>query len=349
MTKIEGRKADHINICLEQKVSPDYRYWDDIRLIHEALPEVDYDEIDTSAYVLGKRLEFPFIVTAITGGFEGAKKINANIAEACAELGIGMGVGSERAAIEGVDTESYSIIKDYDVPLVIGNIGAPQLIDQKGRKGYTADDVRKAMDIIDADYMAVHLNYLQESVQPEGDMRSKGCFDAIRSLAREMPLIVKETGAGISPSTIARLSTIGVEAIDIGGAGGTSFSAIEMHRASEAGNELKQELGYTFFDWGIPAPVSLMAAETDIPLIASGGILTGLDVARAIALGAVAGGGAYVVLHEAVESAEAVKGVLKLMMEEFRTAMMLTGCRNVEELENADYVVLGETRQWVEE
>jgi len=349
MTKIEGRKADHINICLEQKVSPDYRYWDDVKLIHEALPEVDYDDIDTSAYVLGKKLEFPFIVTAITGGFEGAKKINANIAEACAELGVGMGVGSERAAIEGVDKESYSIIKDYDVPLVIGNVGAPQLIDQKGRKGFTSEDIAVARDIIDADYMAVHLNYLQEAVQPEGDMRAKGCFDAIRSLAREFPLIVKETGAGMSPRTIARLSNIGIEAIDIGGAGGTSFSAIEMYRAGEANNGLKQELGYTYFDWGIPAPVSLMAADTDIPLIASGGILTGLDVAKSIALGAVAGGGAYVILHEAVESAEAVKNVLRLMLEEFKTAMMLTGSKNVEELANADYVVLGETRQWLEE
>ena len=348
MTRIEGRKADHINICLEQKVSTDYRYWDDIRLIHEALPEVDYDEIDTSAYVLGKKLSFPFIVTAITGGFEGAKKINANIAEACAELGIGMGVGSERAAIEGVDKESYAVIKDYDVPLVIGNVGAPQLIDQKGKRKFTSEDVALARDIIDADYMAVHLNYLQEAVQPEGDMKAKGCYDAIRSLAREFPLIVKETGAGMSPRTIERLSGIGIEAIDIGGAGGTSFSAIEMYRAEAAQNGLKQELGYTYFDWGIPAPVSLMSAETDIPLIASGGILTGLDIARSISLGAVAAGGAYVILHEAVESADAVKKVLTLMMEEFRTAMMLTGSKNVEELANADYVVLGETRQWIE-
>ena len=347
MTKIEGRKADHINICLEQKVSPDYRYWDDIKLIHEALPEVDYDDIDTSAYVLGKKLSFPFIVTAITGGFEGAKKINANIAEACAELGIGMGVGSDSVKIEGVDKESYAIIKDYDVPLVIGNVGAPQLIDQKGKKGFTAEDVALAKDIIDADYMAVHLNYLQEAVQPEGDMRAKGCFDAIRSLAREFPLIVKETGAGMSPRTIEKLSGIGIEGIDIGGAGGTSFSAIEMYRAEAAQNGLKQELGYTYFDWGIPAPVSLMCAETDIPLIASGGILTGLDVARSIALGAVAAGGAYVILHEAVESADAVKKVLELMMEEFKTAMMLTGSQNVEELANVEYVVLGETRQWI--
>ena len=348
MTKIEGRKADHINICLEKKISTDYRYWDDIKLIHEALPEVDYDEIDTTSYVLGKKLEFPFIVTAITGGFEGAKKINANIAEACAELGIGMGVGSERAAIEGVDTESYSVIKEFDVPLVIGNVGAPQLIDQKGKRRFTAEDVGIAKDLIDADFMAVHLNYLQEAVQPEGDMRSRGCYDAIRSLAREFPLIVKETGAGMSPRTISRLSNIGIEAIDIGGAGGTSFSAIEMYRAENEQNGLKQELGYTYFDWGIPAPVSLMSAETDIPLIASGGILTGLDVAKSIAMGAVAAGGAYVILHEAVESAEAVKNVLTLMMEEFKTAMMLTGSQNIEELSNADYVVLGETRQWIE-
>jgi isopentenyl-diphosphate delta-isomerase, type 2 len=348
MTQIKGRKADHINICLNERIEPGYNYWNDIRLIHEALPEVDLNEIDTSCDVLGSELQFPFIVTAITGGFEGATKVNANIAKACSELGIGMGVGSERAGIDGVDEKSYSVIKDYDVPLVIGNVGAPQLIDQKGKKGFTAEDVGIAKDIIDADYMAIHLNYLQEAVQPEGDMRSKGCFDAIRSLAREFPLIVKETGAGMSPRTVSRLSNIGIEAIDIGGAGGTSFSAIEMYRASKAENGLKQELGYTYFDWGIPAPVSLMTAETDLPLIASGGILTGLDVARSIALGAACAGGAYVILHEAVESAEAVKNVLRLMMEEFRTAMMLTGSGTVEELANADYVVIGETRQWVE-
>ena len=348
MTRIEGRKADHINICLEQNVSAESRYWDDIRFIHEALPEIDYDEIDTTSYVLGKRLEFPLIVTAITGGFEGAERINANIAEACADLGIGMGVGSERAAIEGVERKSYEVIKEYDVPLVIGNVGAPQLIDQNSRKGFTRDDISDAMGIIDADVMAVHLNYLQESVQPEGDMRSAGCYDSIRSLAKDFPVIVKETGAGISASTMRRLNGTGIIGIDIGGAGGTSFSAIEMHRAEAAGDALKAELGCTFFDWGIPATVSLLSADTDLPLIASGGVLTGLDIARSIAMGAVCAGGARFILKEATESADAVKDVLKLMKEELKTAMMLTGSRTIQDLSRAEYVVLGETRQWME-
>ena len=348
MTQIEGRKADHINICLNNDVTPGRRYWDDIRLIHNALPEVDYDEIDTSADVLGKRLEFPFIVNAITGGFEGAKKINENLAKACSELGIGMGVGSQRAAIEGVETESYSVIRNYDIPLVIGNVGAPQLIDQKDRKAFTADDIAKAMDIIDADFMAVHLNYLQEAVQPEGDMRSRGCFDAIRELARQLPLIVKETGAGISPGIAKVLSTIGVEAIDIGGMGGTSFSMIEMHRAIDSNNPMKAEIGNTFYDWGIPATVSLATIESEVPVISSGGILSGLDIARSIAMGAVCAAGSNIILKEATESAEAVMEMLKLLKEEYKVAMMLTGSSTTEELSQADYVIIGETRKWME-
>jgi len=348
MPGIEGRKAEHINICLENDVSPGRRYWDDIRLIHEALPETDYDEIDTGACVLGKKLDFPFIVNAITGGFEGARRINENIAKACSDLNIGMGVGSQRAAIEGVDTESYRIISDYDIPLVIGNVGAPQLISQKGKKAFTSDDISKAMDIIDADYMAVHLNFLQEAVQPEGDMRGKGCFDAIRRLAREFPLIVKETGAGISASTAKKLGAVGVRAIDIGGMGGTSFSAIEMHRAAAKGDTLKTEIGSTFYDWGIPATVSLATIEKDVPVISSGGILSGLDIARSIAMGAVCAAGANIVLKEATESAEAVKDMLNVLKEEYRAAMMLTGSSDTDGLSKRRYVILGETRQWLE-
>lgn len=348
MTKIEGRKADHINICLEKTVTPGYQYWDDVKLIHEALPEINYDDIDTTAYVLRKKLSFPFIVTAITGGFSGAKEINANIAKACADLQIGMGVGSERAAIEGIDKESYSVIRNYDVPLVIGNIGAPQLVRQSRKVKLTAENIAEAKDLIKADYMAVHLNYLQESVQPEGDMNAKGCFDAIRGLARQFPIIVKETGAGISRKTAKKLSTIGIEAIDIAGMGGTSFSAIEMYRAGDVKNTLKEELGYTFYDWGIPSPVSLLYAKADVPMIASGGILSGLDVAKSIALGAQCAGGANVILRAATESAKAVKEVLTTIREEFKTAMMLTGSSTVKELSNADYILVGETRQWMD-
>ena len=347
MTQIKGRKADHINISLKETIEPEYDYWNDIRLMHEALPEVDLDEIDTSCNVLGKDLKFPFIVTAITGGFEGAKRINANIAQACAELGIGMGVGSERAGIDGVDTESYSIIKDYDVPLVIGNVGAPQLVPQKNRKAYGVEDVRKAMDLIDADCVAIHLNFLQEVVQPEGDTNARGCYDAIRGIAKEVPIIAKETGAGFMPETLQRLFAVGVRAVDLAGMGGTSFSAVELYRARKAGDDIRARLGETFFDWGIPTTVSLIASDRRYPVIASGGVRTGLDVARAISMGAMCAGAANLVLKEATESADAVKRKLTMIREELKAAMLLTGSPDIETLSGKRYVALGKTGEWI--
>lgn len=348
MTQIKGRKADHINISLKERIEPGYDYWNDIRLLHEALPEVDMDEIDTSCDVLGKRLEFPFIVTAITGGFEGAKKINANIAQACSELGIGMGVGSERAGIDGVDTDSYSVVKDYDVPLVIGNVGAPQLVPQKKKRAYGIDDVNKAMELVDADCVAIHLNFLQEVVQPEGDTNACGCYDAIRSIARECPIIVKETGAGFTPETVQRIMAVGAKAVDLAGMGGTSFSAVELYRARKAGDEIRSRLGETFFDWGIPTPVSLISMDRKYPVIASGGVRTGLDVARAISLGAMCAGAANLVLKEALESADAVKKKLTIIKEELKAAMLLTGSPDIETLSKTRHVVLGETGKWIE-
>jgi isopentenyl-diphosphate delta-isomerase len=299
--------------------------------------------------VLGKKLKFPFIVTAITGGFPGAKKINANIAEACAELGAGMGVGSQRAAVEKIDKKSYAVIKDYDVPLVIGNIGAPQLTDQRNRKAFTDEMIGNAMDLIDADVMAIHLNFLQEAVQPEGDTNASGCFDAIRGLARKYPVMVKETGAGISSKTAKRLSGIGIKGIDIAGMGGTSFSAVEMYRAVAKRDDVRASIGNTFFDWGIPAPVSLMALNTDVPVIASGGIFNGLHAACSITLGACCAGGANLILTAAMESADAVKTRLTIIREEFRTAMMLTGSKNIRSLADADRVILGRTKEWMDQ
>ncbi len=348
MARIEGRKADHINITLNEDVTPGYRYWDDIKLMHEALPELDYDEIDTSSMVLGKRLEFPLIVNAITGGFDGATAINENIAKACSEVGIGMGVGSQRAAAEGVCKESYSVINDYDIPLVIGNVGAPQLVEQKRKHALTKDDVAGLMELISADYMAIHLNFLQESVQPEGDMNGKGCVDAIRELAKDIPLIVKETGAGISSDTARRLSGIGIRGIDIGGMGGTSFSAIEMYRAMNENDPIKSRLGRTFFDWGIPSTVSLLTMDRGLPIIASGGVMNGLDVARSIAMGASCAGASYAVLRAATESYEAVKEILLTIKEEFRTAMMLTGCSNIDDLSKIGFITTGRTKEWME-
>jgi isopentenyl-diphosphate delta-isomerase len=347
MTIMKDRKMDHIEICAHGEVVPDYCYWDDIKLVHEALPELDADDIDMSVNVLGKKLQFPFIVTAITGGFPGAKKINANIAEACAEFGIGMGVGSQRAAIEKIDKKSYEIIKKYDVPLVIGNVGAPQLIKQKNKDAFTDEMINEAMKLIDADVMAVHLNFLQEVVQPEGDTNALGCYDRIRSLAKKFPIMIKETGAGISPRTAKRLSGIGIKGIDIAGMGGTSFAAVEMYRAAAKNEFVRAAVGDAFFDWGIPAPVSLMSLKTDIPIIASGGIVSGLHAANSIALGACCAGGAGLILNAAMESADAVKKALTIIREEFRAAMMLTGSKNVAALASAGRVILGRTKEWM--
>ena len=346
--EIRSRKADHINICLNERIAPDHCYWDDIRLMHNALPEINMDDIDTSSVVLGKKLDFPLIVTAITGGFPEAKKINANIAEACAELRIGMGVGSERAGVTGVDPDSYSVIKDYDVPLVIGNVGAPQLVKQHSKDIFSDDMVGQAKELIDADYVAIHLNFLQEVIQPEGDCNGAGVRDRIRDLAAKYPIIVKETGAGIDRSTAQRLGGIGIRAIDIAGMGGTSFSAVEMYRAEQAEDDIHTEMGTTFFEWGIPAPVSLQEAKVSkLPLIASGGMLDGTHIASAIAMGACAGGMARAILREATESAEAVKNKLKLIKEELRVAMMLTGSADINALSKARHIVLGDTADWM--
>jgi isopentenyl-diphosphate delta-isomerase len=348
MTQFRERKADHIEICLNERVEPGYCYWDDIKLIHNALPEVDADDIDMSTKVLGKKLKFPFIVTAITGGFPGAKKINENIAKACSELGVGMGVGSERAGVAGVDPDSYSVIKEYDLPLVIGNIGAPQLVPQHSKDRFSSEEVRKAMDLIDADVMAIHLNFLQEVIQPEGDMNAKGCFDAIKDLAKENPIIVKETGAGISRDVASRLKGTGILGMDIAGMGGTSFSAVELYRAMARGDIIRTNMGESFFDWGIPSPVSLLEAKNGLPIIASGGILDGIHVASSIAMGASCAGAAHAVLREATESSEAVIEKLTLIKEELKAAMLLTGSSNIKKLSSARYVVLGETKQWLE-
>ncbi len=349
MMTIKSRKADHIEICKNERTAPGYCYWNDVRLVHNALPEIDYDDIDMSCRLFGEKLEFPLVVTAITGGFEGAKNINAKIASACADLGIGMGVGSERAGITGVCPESYSVIKDYDVPLVIGNVGAPQLVRQKDKEPFSRDDVVAAMELIDADIMAVHLNFLQEVVQPEGDMNAAGCRDAIRSLARDLPILAKETGAGISKDVAMRLKGIGVQGIDIAGMGGTSFAAVELHRAMEAGDNVRSNIGDTFLDWGIPAPVSLVEAGcSGLPLIASGGILDGIHVASAIAMGASCAGMANAILREACESADAVKEKLTIIKEELKAAMLLTGSKDIKALSKAKHVVLGESRAWME-
>jgi len=347
LKQIEKRKADHIEIALEENVCGGYRYWDDVKMVHCALPEVDMSEIDTSCEIFGRKLAFPLIVTAITGGYPKAEKINSNLAEACQELQIGMGVGSERAAVENGADASYTILKEYDVPLRIGNVGAPQLIRQNRKKAFTMDQVKQAMEIIEADVMAIHLNFLQEVAQPEGDTNAKGCLEAIRKVAQEVPSIVKETGAGISHDVAMKLKGSGIIGMDISGTGGTSFSAVERFRAERLGDARCADIGKVFSDWGIPAPASVLEANVGLPIIASGGLEDGLQVAKALALGASCGGIARGVLKEALISPKAVEERLILIREELRAAMFLTGSANVASLSSKDCIVTGKTAEWI--
>ena len=347
MSRIERRKADHIEVTLKEKVVPDYDYWGDVKLVHQALPEVDMDDIDTSVTLFGKRLEFPLVVTAITGGFPQAEKVNRNLAEACSKIGIGLGVGSQRPAIENGDDGTYSVIKEFDVPLVIGNVGAPQLVKQKRKRAFSVEDVAKAKDIVGADVMAIHLNFLQEVVQPGGDVNACGCLDGIRSLAREMPCMVKETGAGISRETALLLKGTGIIGMDVSGVGGTSFAAVEMYRAREQKDRMGSALGATFFEWGIPAPAAVIEADVGLEIIAGGGMDDGLRMAKGVSIGANAAGCARALLADAVESSDKVIEKLERMRAEFKAAMFLTGCQSVPELRDRRVIVSGRCADWL--
>ncbi|MCD6383209.1 MAG: type 2 isopentenyl-diphosphate Delta-isomerase, partial [Thermoplasmata archaeon] len=281
----QERKEDHLRICINEDVSSSRNYWDDVYLVHRALPEVNVDEVDLTTEIFGKKLSAPIIISAMTGGSPSVTHINENIARVASDLGIAMGVGSQRAAILDRSLRgSFEVVKDYSPPLVLANLGMPQFLDQGDGKPFGVEEAREAMEMVGADILAIHLNFLQEFVQPEGDRRTEGATERLKELAKEVPIVVKETGAGISRDTALLLKKAGVKGIDVGGLSGTSFSAVEYYRALEAGDDVKAHIAKVFWDWGIPTPVSLVRASVGIPLIATGGLRHGLDVARALSL-----------------------------------------------------------------
>jgi len=348
-SRTEQRKAEHVDIILQENVSAEYNFWNDVRLVHDALPEIDLDDIDTSVKLLGKRLEAPLVISSMTGGFGLGKEINANLAKAAAEVGVAMGVGSQRAALEKPELEpTYAVVRDHAVPLRFANLGAPQLVPQAPKRAYGVADARRAMEMVSADVLIVHLNFLQEVVQPEGDRRAKGVLAAIKALASRVPVMAKETGAGISRDVAKRLKSAGVRAIDVGGLGGTSFSAVEYYRARKEASSLKERLGATFWNWGIPTPASVVLAQVGLPIVATGGVRSGVDVAKAIALGATAAGIAKPMLEAAKVSADAVVQELRGTIEELRAAMFLTGASSIAELQERHAIVSRPTSDWLE-
>ncbi|MEF8848114.1 MAG: type 2 isopentenyl-diphosphate Delta-isomerase [Candidatus Thermoplasmatota archaeon] len=340
MNQTESRKDDHINISLNEDVSGDGCCWDKIHFIHNALPEVNKDEIDLSTTLFGKKIGFPLAISSMTGGYEKAKEINENLAYAASEYDIPMGVGSQRAALENKSLEdTYGIIKDFDIPLRFANIGASQIVLWDRKK--MLDKAYDMIEMIDADVFVVCLNFLQEVIQYEGESHAKGCTEKISYLVDnlDLPVMVKETGAGISYDVAERLSDNGVSAIDVGGYGGTSFAAIEYYRAKKIDDDLHARGGKTFWNWGIPTPYAIgevgKAVDWKIPVIATGGIRNGLDGAKALGLGADAFGMAHKLLKPAVKGKKDIVNEIDALYKELRAAMFLIGAEKISEIKKS--------------
>jgi isopentenyl-diphosphate delta-isomerase len=347
---IQRRKGDHVEIVANEDLSQDYVYWDDIKLVHNPLPEVDLEEVDTSVTIFGRRLKAPLIISAMTGGYGKAEEINRNLASVAEDFGIGMGVGSQRAALENPEVaRTYSVIKEFEIPLRIGNLGVPQLIKQGLTAPLGIEEGKAAMEMVDAHMLAVHLNYLQEIVQPEGDTKSKGGLKALEKFASALPVIAKETGAGVPRETALKLKKAKVRGIDVGGLGGTSFSAVEYFRAKSAGDSSRANIGRTFWDWGIPTPVAVVVANVGLPVIATGGLRSGLDVARAITIGASSAGMAGRLLPAALEGKDALTREINTIIDELKAAMFLVGAKDLKELAASKAILTGRSKDWLDQ
>jgi len=332
--KTTGRKAEHVKLTLNKDVQHRTKStgFEDIDFVHNALPELDFSKIDTSAGIFGKSVSAPIIISSMTGGYAGAEKINMGLAQAAQELGLAMGLGSQRAMMESRELEaSYKIRKVApDIPL-FGNIGIFQL------KNYSPKQVEAAVQKVEADALAVHLNPLQEAIQPEGDRDFTRCLSALEKLCSSLsvPVIAKEVGAGISGKVAGMLKKAGVKYIDVSGAGGTSWSGVEIERGG---------LHKEYWDWGIPTALAVadVTKNTDLPVIASGGMRSGLDVAKAIALGAGYGAAAHPFLAAVSKGgAKAASAELKLWIDSLKLAMFLTRSKNLNALENSKLLITG--------
>lgn len=331
----QSRKADHIRICLEEDVQF-HRVTSGLesyKFNHCCLPEINRDDIDVSTTFLGKRLGAPLLISSMTGGTQQAAMINQRLAKVAQQYKIAMGVGSQRVAVEKPQVADTFAIRKYapDV-LLFANLGAVQL-----NYHYGLDECVRIIDILEADAIILHINPLQECIQTNGDTNFRGLLDKIGSLCKKLtvPVIAKEVGNGISATMAEKLLGAGVAAIDVAGAGGTSWAKVESERAE---NALQKRLGRTFADWGLPTAeciTSIRAISPDVPLIASGGLRDGLDVAKAIALGADIAGLAMPFLQAAVVSEAALYDLVKVLIEEISTVLFCTGNSTLNELQES--------------
>lgn len=328
----QQRKSDHLRINVQEDV--DYPHvttgFERYQFVHNALPEIDLQEVDTSITLLGKLLAAPLIIASMTGGTRAARGVNRRLAEAAQTAGVAMGVGSQRAAIENPRLADTYRVRDVapDI-LLMANLGAIQL-----NYGYGVDECQRAVEMIDADALILHLNPLHEALQPTGDTRFAGILPRIEAVCRslDVPVIAKEVGFGISEQVARQLCDAGVSGIDVAGAGGTSWSRVEWHRATSERNRL---VAAAFSDWGIPTSESLLMAQRGapgIPVFASGGIRDGIQMGKAIALGAAACAIAGPFLRADNRSAATVAELIEALMTQLRVAMFSAGIQSIEEL-----------------
>jgi isopentenyl-diphosphate delta-isomerase len=328
---IDQRKADHIKINLEKDVrSALTTGLEKIFFTHEALPELDLERIDTSLSLFGKQLAAPILISSMTGGTSEAEIINLRLAEAAQEIGIAMGVGSQRAALEHPElAKTFQVRRVAPDILLFANLGAVQL-----NYGYGIDECRKAVEMIGASALIFHCNPLQEAVQDAGDTNFAGLREKIEEICKrlEVPVIAKEVGWGISERTARIFADCGVSAIDVAGAGGTSWSQVEMHRAPD---EFTRQLAATFVGWGIPTAESILNVKKAAPamtIFASGGLKDGLDIAKCIALGATLGGMAGQFLKAAAASTENVVETMNLTKKQLEVTMFAAGAGDLDSL-----------------
>ena len=325
----QQRKSDHIRINLQEDVDVNYisSGFERYRFAHCALPGFDLEDVDPSTTLLGKRLVAPLLISSMTGGTPEAGAINRRLAEAAQAAGAGMGLGSQRAALEDPAlVETYRVRHVAPDILLMANLGAVQL-----NYGYGPDHCRRAVEMVEADALILHLNPLQEALQPEGETRFAGLLSRIEAVCRalKVPVIVKEVGWGFSEPVARQLADAGVSAIDVSGAGGISWSQVEMHRAT---TERQRQVAAAFADWGIPTAESLHMVRRgapSLPAIASGGIRDGIQIAKAIALGAAACGVAGPFLHAADESTAAVSELIAVLATQLRVAMFAAGAADL--------------------
>lgn len=330
----EARKTRHLDICLNDDVASTLDAgFRAVRLRHEALPEIALDDVVLTTTLLGTQLHAPLLISSMTGGTERAASINRNLAIAAQNAGIALGLGSIRAAIENPALfATYAVREVAPNVMLFANLGAVQL-----NYGVGIEDARRAVKAIGANGLYLHLNPLQESLQPHGDTNFRGLLPKIEALVRalEVPVVAKSVGSGIAPGTAQRLFDAGVAAIDVAGAGGTSWARVEGRRSDDP---LRTKLAEEFADWGLPTARATRAMRLAFPhatIVASGGIRNGIDVAKAIALGADVAGIGLPLLEPATRSAEAVSEVLTEIVEGLRIAMFATGSRTLPHLRNA--------------